>query len=165
MRFATLSDIVTLHALIERAYRGDSARAGWTHEADVLDGQRIDAAMLADSLADPAQTLLMTDAGDGCVCASNRGDHGYIGLLTVDPARQGGGLGRELLTAAEAALRAQGLLRVEMTVIHTRHELIDWYLRCGYRHTGRTAPFPAHDPRFGIPKADFHFVVMERPLI
>ena len=158
------ADISALHALIERAYRGDSARAGWTHEADVLEGQRIDAEMLADILADPAQTLLMTDVGDGCVCITNRGDHGYIGLLTVDPARQGGGLGRKLLTAAEAALRDQGLLRVEMTVIHTRQELIDWYVRCGYHLTGRTAPFPAHDPRFGIPKADFQFVVLDKNL-
>src|SRR5690606_14544676 len=31
---AIADDLPTLHPVIERAYRGDSARAGWTHEAD-----------------------------------------------------------------------------------------------------------------------------------
>ena len=33
---ATPYDVAALHPLIERAYRGDTAKAGWTHEADLL---------------------------------------------------------------------------------------------------------------------------------
>jgi hypothetical protein len=41
-RDATLSDVADLVALIESAYRGEVSRAGWTTEADLLDGQRTD---------------------------------------------------------------------------------------------------------------------------
>ena len=57
-------DIPALHALIESAYRGDSARRGWSHEADLLDGQRTDLASLAAMLADPAQHLLVLRDND-----------------------------------------------------------------------------------------------------
>lgn len=62
-RTAAAADIPTLHRLIERAYRGDSARRGWTHEADLLDGQRTDAQALAEALARDtfdARTMEMT---------------------------------------------------------------------------------------------------------
>ena len=39
---AGLDDIEALHALVEGAYRGESAKRGWTHEADLLGGQRTD---------------------------------------------------------------------------------------------------------------------------
>src|ERR1044071_3666467 len=41
-RDATDADVDALVALIESAYRGDSSRAGWTTEADILEGQRTD---------------------------------------------------------------------------------------------------------------------------
>ncbi|CAM5672839.1 hypothetical protein SCYAM73S_02865 [Streptomyces cyaneofuscatus] len=39
-RDATGDDVPALVALVESAYRGDSSRAGWTTEADILQGQR-----------------------------------------------------------------------------------------------------------------------------
>ena len=52
-----------------------------------------------------------------------------------------------------------------MTVIAQRHELIAWYERRGYRLTGERRPFPATDPRFGLPKRDdLEFVVLEKLL-
>ena len=53
IRPATNADLDALHALVERAYRGDSARGGWSHEADLLGGQRTDRASLAATLHDP----------------------------------------------------------------------------------------------------------------
>ena len=38
LRYATLHDIPALVALVTSAYRGDARRAGWTTEADILDG-------------------------------------------------------------------------------------------------------------------------------
>ena len=67
IRAAQTDDIPALHALIESAYRGDAARAGWTHEADLLGGQRIDLEGLADILADPDQYLLIATRADGTV--------------------------------------------------------------------------------------------------
>lgn len=163
IRPATPADIPALHALIESAYRGESAKAGWTHEADLLDGQRIDQQMLAEIIGDPQRVLLVSDDLIGCVCLTHKGDHAYLGLLTVAPNTQGNGLGRKLAMAAEAQAKDWGLNRMEMTVLSQRAELIAWYERLGYVNTGETAPFP-DDTRFGVPKAPLHFVVLEKQL-
>jgi len=90
----------------------------------------------------------------------------YLGLLTVDPRRQAGGLGRWLIAAAEAeAIDRFGATRMEMTVIRQRAELIAWYERRGYRLTGETRPFPLDDERFGLPQTrELEFVVLEKAL-
>ncbi|MBB3764866.1 ribosomal protein S18 acetylase RimI-like enzyme [Sphingomicrobium lutaoense] len=166
---ATPADRDSLHALIESAYRGDSARRGWTHEADLLGGQRTDPEALADLLADPAQTMLVARDGQrlcGCIALADKGrDRFYFGMLTVDPRMQGAGLGKQLLDAAEDFARQQGAKVMEMQVIAQRTDLIAWYERRGYRATGGTAPFPMHDPRFGLPKRDdLVFALFEKPL-
>ncbi|MEN5230448.1 GNAT family N-acetyltransferase [Brevundimonas naejangsanensis] len=169
-RPATPDDVPALRALIESAYRGDSAKVGWTHEADLLGGQRTDEAELRDILADASRIILLAEidgALTGCVQVAAQGEGlAYLGLLTVDPARQAGGLGRLLIEAAEAEAAARfAATRMEMTVIRQRAELIAWYERRGYRLTGETRPFPLDDPRFGLPRTrDLAFVVLEKPL-
>lgn len=165
------SQLSALHALIHRAYRGDSARRGWTHEADLLDGQRTDPEALAAMLADPRQHLLAVwDGGEplACIALTEKGDGlVYVSLVTVDPERQGSGLGRQLLDAAERyAADALGANRAEMTVISLRTELVHWYERRGYTLTGERRPFHHGDARFGLPRrGDLEFVVLEKPLI
>lgn len=168
-RPATAGDIARLHRLIESAYRGDAARRGWTHEADLLDGQRTDVAELSALVADTARVLLMAEQkGElvGCVQVTDLGDDlAYLGMLTVDPERQAGGLGRELLEAGEAWARDRfGARAMEMTVIARRRELIAWYERRGYALTGETRPFPMDDPRFGLPREPLFFVVLRKRL-
>ena len=169
---AATADLPALHALVERAYRGDSARAGWTHEADLLGGQRTDVAALAESLADPAHLLLVAVDPDGalagCVDVADRGEGlAYLGLLTVDPAGQGRGLAKQLIDRAEAEAATRfAATRMEMTVIRHRAELIAYYERRGYRLTGEERPFPYGEPRFGKPRRDdLAFVVLVRDLI
>lgn len=170
IRVATPADLDPLLALVHRAYRGDSARTGWTHEADLLDGQRTDADSLRDTIADPAQRILIAEQDGamlGCVTISDQGaGTAYLGMLAIDPDRQATGLGRVLIAAAEAA--AAGLFEaktVEMTVITQRAELIAYYERRGYARTGEERPFPLDDPRFGIPKRrDLSFVVLAKRL-
>lgn len=173
-RIAAAPDIPALHKLIESAFRGDSARVGWTHEADLLGGQRTDVGALSDILASPVQSMLVAEDGDdllGCVCLTDKGEVGgarraYLGMLTVRPALQGAGLGRALLEEAERYAREALAARVmEMTVIRQRPELIAWYLRRGYVDSGREEPFPLDDPKFGLPKTrELVFVVLERAL-
>lgn len=164
-------DVAALHALIQSAYRGDTARRGWTHEADLLDGQRIDPAGLADILADPDQHLLVAEDAKGvllgCVeIAGQAAGLAYLGLLSVAPLEQAKGLGRQLIAAAEAFARDHlGATRMEMTVIRQRTELIAYYERRGYRLTGEERPFPYGDDRFGLPRTDvLGFVVLARTL-
>jgi GNAT superfamily N-acetyltransferase len=166
----TDADLPALHGLIERAYRGDTARAGWTHEADLLGGQRTDLDALTAMLADSDQQILAARGGAalvGCVALRRIAvDRCYLGLLTVEPTLQAAGLGRRLLAEAEAAARAWGMTFVEMTVIARRAELVAWYERREYRLTGERRPFPMENPRFGLPKTeDLDFVVLEKRLV
>ena len=170
LREAGAADIPALHPLIESAYRGEASRAGWTTEADLLDGQRTDPEDLAEILADPAQAMLMAWRGEqlvGCVLIADRGEGtGYFGMLSVSPGLQGAGLGRRLVEAAHRTLAERfGARRVRISVFPQRETLIAWYERLGYRRTGETLPFPYGNPRFGLPlRDDLHFVVMEHAL-
>ncbi len=159
---ASSADAPALKALLETAYRGDSARAGWNHEADILDDERTSRAELDALLADPAVTMLTARDGErliGCVAVTRKDDTlAYLGMLCVLPTLQSGGLGRRLLDAAEDCARAKSIAAMEMTVIDSRLELIAWYERRGYRLTGETRPFPVlRDP-------PITFVVLEKSL-
>lgn len=154
IRPATAADLGVLHRVIERAYRGDSARLGWTHEADLLSDTRTDLATLSAIVADPAQVLLTLFEGAaplGCVNVADRGGGlAYLGLLCIEPTRQGEHLGRQLIAAAEAHARDRLSARIiEMTVIEQRAELIAYYRRRGWQPTGERRPFPVPlDPPF-----------------
>lgn len=167
---ATLDDIEALHALVERAYRGESARRGWTHEADLLDGQRTDVEALREIISADHQVILLARNGNaltGCVQLSHVSNRlAYLGLLTVDPNLQAAGLGKKLLVAAEQFVRDQWQAEaIEMTVIRQRQDLIAFYERRGYVRTGEQRPFPHGDPRFGLPKSsELEFAVLRKPV-
>lgn len=165
---ATPVDIPALKALLESAYRGDSARQGWNHEADLLDDERIAVSELETMLADPAVTILTARDGDalvGCVAVTRKNEgHGYLGMLCVLPTLQSAGLGRRLLDAAEDHGRAIGLAAMEMTVIDSRASLIAWYVRRGYAPTGETRPFHALRPVDAATGPQIMFTVLEKPL-
>ena len=147
LRLATAHDVPALHALAQSAYRGDAARAGWTHEADLVEGERIATEELARIIADPDERLLVAPAADGtlagCVRVTREGDGAaMLGLLAVDPATQANGLGKRLIAAAEAIARQDfAATTMRMTVIARREELIAYYLRRGYAPTGEVKPF------------------------
>jgi ribosomal protein S18 acetylase RimI-like enzyme len=147
IRLARDEDLPRLHAVIERAYRGEEARSGWTHEADLLEGTRTDTPSLRAIIANPGERLLMiarADAPVGCVQVSDRGNGvAYLGLLCVDPTLQAGGIGKRLVEAAEQLARtAFAASNIEMTVIETRVELIAYYERRGYMRTEERRDFP-----------------------
>src|ERR1700751_3295493 len=104
----TEAELPALADFINAAYRGDSARQGWTHEADYLKGQRTSLADLHADLARPGSRLLAwrDEAGGeglGRVWREpGRGDLWKLGMLTVRPDLQARQLGRTLLAAAEA---------------------------------------------------------------
>lgn len=155
IRVATRDDLPALHPVIERAYRGETARGGWTHEADLIEGARTDIATLTAIVEDPAQRLLVAHRNGttiGCVQVSDRGDGlAYLGLLCIDPRLQTGGYGKQLVAAAEETARdAFQARRMEMTVIDVRRKLIEYYERRGYRISGekRDFPIPLDPPLF-----------------
>ena len=166
-RDATVDDIPALVRLVTSAYRGEASRAGWTTEADLLDGERIDPAVLRADIERPRSRVLVAER-DGvpvaCAHVAVEGDAGYFGMFAVRPDLQGGGMGHALLAEAERVVRDEwSLPALRMTVIDARGELIAWYERRGYRRTGVVKPFPYGDTRFGIPRRDdLRFEVLEK---
>ncbi len=171
---ATEQDITSLNTLVNSAYRGENSRKGWTTEADLLDGIRVDENALRVMLRDPAVTILKYEQEGhllGCVYLEKKDIEAeptiarqkslYLGMLTVAPESQANGIGRTLLEAAEQRAVAWQCRAIVMTVITARHELIAWYQRRGYEPTGETKPFP-NDPRFGIPKQPLSFIVLKK---
>jgi ribosomal protein S18 acetylase RimI-like enzyme len=168
-RDATVADIPSLVALVTSAYRGESSRRGWTTEADLLDGNRIDPEVLRADIERPRSRVLIAErAGEPLACAhvAELEGAGYFGMFSVRPDLQGSGLGRTVLTEAERIVRADWRLAVmRMAVIDLREDLIAWYERRGYRRTGLKRPFPYGDERFGVPRrADLRFEVLEKLL-
>ena len=145
-RDATEADLEALLALVTSAYRGDASRVGWTTEADLLDGERIDRDVLLADMRQPRSRVLLAERGDellACAHVAELGGGGYFGMFAVRPERQGGGLGKSVLAEAERVVREEWNLPViRMTVIDVRDELIAWYQRRGYRRTGISKPFP-----------------------
>lgn len=166
---ATAADYPAVIALTNRAYREASGQADWKVET-LVGGQRIDEALLRDDLAQPGAVLLLgRDEGGDYVghVRLDASDTGvwYLAMLTVNPDRQDGGMGRILLAAAEDYARTHGAHRIRMSVIHQRSELIAWYQRRGYVLTGETGVFPYGDARFGTPmRDDLFFEMLEKSL-
>lgn len=170
-RPAAPSDVGAICALVNSAYRGDSSRRGWTTEADFLDGQRIDPEMLLELISRPQVRIELAILPDGalagCVELNRESSEScYLGMLTIDPARQRARLGQSLLERGEALARQWGCAHMRMRVLSGRSELIEYYERRGYRRTGGYEPFPEHDARFGVPKVrGLRFAVLVKKLL
>ena len=168
-RDATPDDVPALVGLVTSAYRGEASRVGWTTEADLLDGERIDPGVLRADIVRPRSRVLLAESDDALVACAHvaiEDGAGYFGMFAVRPDLQGAGVGHALLAEAERVVRDDwGLPVLRMTVIDVRDELIAWYERRGYRRTGVRKPFPYGDPRFGIPRRDdLRFEVLEKRL-
>ncbi len=164
---ATLQDVPELNILVNSAYRGESSKKGWTTEEHLLGGIRTDEEDLSELLKKENVTILKyTELGKiiGSVYLERQADKLYLGMLTVSPELQGGGIGKKLMQAAEDLAKENNIPKVSMTVISVRKELIKYYERRGYKNTGETKPFPMNDPKFGLPKQDLEFIVMEKEL-
>ena len=161
-------NIDEITTLVNSAYRGETSRQGWTTEADLLEGIRIDKETLADYYEENSSAILICKNDGqkitGCVYLKKENEQLYLGMLTVAPALQGKGIGKLLLKASEEEAKQSGCKSIVMTVISVRHELINWYKKYGYIETGEKQPFPL-DPKFGIPKFPLEFIVLQKCLV
>ena len=165
------ADIPHYVELVSSAYRGEASKQGWTTEADLLGGQRLDVPMAEDMLAEADSQILLARDEQGRAVASvyvREPEDGaaYLGVLAVSPLGQGRGVGSALIGLAEAWVAEHwGATSMRMSVINKRDELIAYYERRGYVRTGEVEPFPYGDDRFGQPKVDdLEFVLLSKPL-
>lgn len=163
---ATVADAAKLVDLLNSAYRGDSSKQGWTTEAHLIAGNvRTNEQSVIDVINQPGSVVLKcTDEQNHIIGTVNlqKQDHKlYLGMFSVSPASQGGGIGKKLLLAAEDHAREVDCSMIYMTVISVRTELIDWYKRNGYVDTGERKPF-TEDGLTGKHLQKLEFAVLEK---
>jgi len=168
---ATAIDAKPISELVNAAYRGVDGRRGWTHEAELIAGERTRSRDVA-AMIDGNSTAVLIRRGDnrhsllGCVAIEmNSASHCTISMLAIAPERQVAGYGRSLLADAEQFAAEQGATIAKITVVEQREELIAWYERRGYRRTGFHEAFPYSDDSVGTPlRGDLRFVNLEKIL-
>jgi len=168
MRVSTITeeDIPALTKLVNSAYRGEISRAGWTTEADLLDGTRTDEESLTADFLDPQVVILKLTEGTmlrGAVQLKREGVTLHLGMLSVLPIEQSRGFGKKLVLAAQEYALAQGFVAIKIAVLSTRVELIAWYKRLGFIPIPGRFPFD-FEPQFGIPRFPLEFIVMEKAI-
>ena len=153
IRLGTDDDVTALTRLINAAF---------VVEQVVFDGDRVDDLGVRAYMS--GGTFLVAEDSTGlvgCVYIETRADRSYLGLLSVQPAKQGVGLGRQLVTAAENLARKSGSRVMDLRVISARGEqLLPFYRRLGYEFI-RTEPFPSDL----VTKAPSHYILMSKALI
>src|SRR5262249_28736068 len=136
--------------------------AAYEVEQFFIIGDRTDATDLRSRMQRGQFLLIESEPGAiaGCAFVGINGRQGFLGMLSVTPARQGHGLGRALVIAAEEYCRSHGCAEIEIEVGNLRAELPSFYRKLGYRESEQR-PFPDT----GKTTRPCHFVVMRKPLM
>lgn len=158
---AEISDTSAIVQLINSAYRGETSRAGWTTEADLLEGLRTTTQQVAGIIKrDDAFILIgvLNDQIVATICcewqAIGGNNTAHFGMIAVKPNQQNKGFGKQIIKAAEAMTTRQWrVVGFHMSVISIRHELIAFYERLGYQRTGEFRDFP-QEPELWQPKVE-----------
>lgn len=168
-RPAVTEDSERVCNLVNSVYRGEEAKKGWTTEADLLGGIRIDVNTV-NKIIDTSDNVILLALIEnkivGCVHLEKRKNNKcYLGMLSVDVNYQNKKIGRALMDESEDyAKNVFGCDGMEMRVFERRTELVDYYLRRGYSLTEKKEPFIVNF-HFGDPKvSDLDFIVMVKKL-
>ncbi len=153
VRVAVLADAPRITAIINAAFR--------IAEDFFIDGNRIAQQEVEERLTNGV--FLLAEDGDklnGCVYVELRGARSYLGLLSVDPDYQQGGLGSLLMREGEKYCRERGSNAMDIVIVNLREDLPLFYEKRGYVPSG-TTPFPP-DIETKIP---CHFINMTKSLL
>jgi predicted N-acetyltransferase YhbS len=153
MRFAGEADVAAVTELVNRAFQVER----WFKQSDRLDAEA------AEGYFRTGRFLLAEEGGAlvGCIYVELHGERSYLGMLSVDPARQKTGVGRRLVAAAEEFARKMGAREMDLKVVNLRTELPPLYEKMGYRVSG-TEEIPAE--MAGVVNQPCFFVLMTKGL-
>ena len=165
---ATVADVIAIKDLLNSAYRGESSKQGWTTEANLITGDTRTDENIVKEIMQKTDSVFLKYSDErqqitGCVNLQQHGDKIYLGMFSVSPQLQGGGIGKQLLKAAEEYAEHLHCTSVYMHVVSVRSELINWYKRHGYVETGETKPF-SEDGITGKHLQPLEFMVLEKLL-
>jgi ribosomal protein S18 acetylase RimI-like enzyme len=171
-RIAQVSDTPVICALVNAAYRGETSRAGWTTEADLLSGVRTSERTIQALIESQDACILLGEEAGGvvaaCICLERHADSAqmvHLGMIAVAPLLQNRGYGKTMILAAEKLAKAQWeAQRAEMMVISLRKELIEFYQRLGYQATGETVPFPHQPDMWQAQVENMQLIVLQKVL-
>jgi len=151
-RIATTADAPQITAVINAAFR--------IAEEFFIDGNRI-TQVEVEQLLSKGAFLLAEASGklNGCVYVELRGERSYLGLLSVNPTCQQGGLGSLLMLEAEKYCRERGSHSMDILIVNLREDLPSFYQKRGYVESG-TTPFPPDVPT----RIPCHFINMSKSL-
>jgi GNAT superfamily N-acetyltransferase len=148
-RAANIEDVDAIVRLVNRAF---------VAESPFIEGERLNADVVREMW--PRGTFLLGEQEGGlvaCIFIEPRAHQAHLGLISVEPARQGQGLGAELMNAAESRCRAAGFREMELRFIDQRTELERFYKRMGFSRTGISEPPPP-----ARAKVPFQFIQMTK---
>ncbi|KAK2042092.1 acetyltransferase [Colletotrichum somersetense] len=168
-RVATLEDAPQVQQLVQAAFRAEDSRADWTADMRLGRSFHYSVEEVLKTIVNPDAAIIMaSDQNDvllGSVGIIKRNDGlARFAMLSVNPERQRGGVGRQVLTYAEDFARSWGAKTAGLGALSSREKLIEWYERCGYKKSGDTSPFPVDQLRhLDLPK-DLCFVELEKDI-
>lgn len=161
-------DVSGIKNLLNSAYRGEASKQGWTTEAYLIAGdQRTDEESVLQTMQAKGSVFLKyinhQNEMIGCVNLQQHHQKLYLGMFSVSPHLQGGGIGKQLLMAAEEYAKYLHCTIIYMTVISVRDELINWYKRHGYKDTGERKLFK-EDEVTGKHLQPLYFITLEKQI-
>jgi|SRR5579871_2421694 len=150
-REASPEDIDVIVALINRAF---------SVERFFKNGDRTDPEQVRQMMQN-GKFLLLAEGSDvvACVWLKMRGERGYVGTLSVHPARQRLGLGARMMRLAEDYFRTAGCKAVDIRIVNLRTELSAIYRKFGYVETGTQSAEVIRNATRPI-----HFITMSKEL-
>lgn len=167
-RLAKTADTPKIVALVNSAYRGESSRAGWTTEAELLDGVRTHDEEIASLMNTPRSLILIGLMGEEIIASMHLqlvSDAAFLGMFAVKPTGQAAGVGKAMMAEAEAVVKREWSARkMLMDVISVRAELIAFYERRGYVLTGKLNVFPVSKDLWTPKEQDLVLARMEKNL-
>lgn len=170
-RLAIPEDAERIRQLVENSFRTQDTRPDWTDNLGLSATFRMSIDEIAPKISGADSDILMATDADDTLFASiivykRDPEMARLAMLAVDPARQCGGVGRQILAYAEDySRRTWGIKKLGLNALCNREKLIQWYLRRGYQKTGEVTPFPRELARgLDLPE-DLGFVEMEKDAI